>query len=179
MRMSSAILALLLTATLAAAQPRPTPQQQFEQEISGTYTFLQDGEFVQLDVQEGKVGGFVSRFGTQESDKGAFLDHFIKEGALKARELSFETLPVHAVWYTFKGRIERGDAKTKKEQGFYVLRGTLTEFTEDVNKKVTSRSRDVSFKLFPEEEEEDEPGEKGEKPPAQKPPAKKPPAYSR
>jgi hypothetical protein len=32
-----------------------------------------------------------------------------------------------------------------------VLRGTLAENTSDVNKKVTSHSRDVLFKLFPQE----------------------------
>src|SRR5205085_12046203 len=40
-----------------------------EQDASGTYGFLEEGEFVQLDIQDAKVGGFVSRFGHSDADK--------------------------------------------------------------------------------------------------------------
>ena len=63
---------------------------------SGMYTFLKEGEFVQISVQDaGHVSGFVSRFGDGESDKGAFLDQFFKNGKLEGNKLSFTTEVVH------------------------------------------------------------------------------------
>lgn len=119
---------------------------------SGMYSFLKEGEFVQLTVEdEGHVTGFVSRYGDGESDKGAFLDQFFKTGNLSQNKLSFTTETVHGVWFEFRGMIERGEGKNPGDEAFYVLKGKLIENTTDANKKVSSRSRDVVFKLFPQE----------------------------
>lgn len=116
------------------------------------YSFLKEGEFVQLTVEdEGHVTGFVSRYGDGESDKGAFLDQFFKTGNLSQNKLSFTTETVHGVWFEFKGMIQRGEGKNPGDEAFYVLKGTLIENTTDANKKVSSRARDVVFKLFPQE----------------------------
>ena len=147
---------LCLAASAAAAQQVPAPSRTPSpaDEFSGMYSFLQEGEFVQVDFQaDGKLSGFVSRYGDLDSDKGAFLDHFIKTGSWKGRELSFETAPVHGVWFTFKGSVERGPAKTRNEEGYYVLKGTLSQFSTDANKKAAGRSREVTFKKFPQDEE--------------------------
>ncbi|HEV2963626.1 MAG TPA: hypothetical protein VG649_17505, partial [Candidatus Angelobacter sp.] len=63
------------------------------------------------------------------------------------------TKAVHGVWFEFKGRFDRGAAKTKKEDGYYLLRGTLKEFTSGADKNTTSRSRQVEFKLLAQPEE--------------------------
>jgi hypothetical protein len=114
------------------------------------YTFLKEGEFVQVTVEDtGHVTGFVSRFGDGESDKGAFLDQFFKTGQLDGNKLSFTTEIVHGVSFDFKGTVERGEGKNPGDEAYFVLRGLLTENTSDANKKVTSHSRDVLFKMFP------------------------------
>lgn len=119
---------------------------------SGMYTFLKDGEFVQLTVEDGgSVTGFISRFGDGESDKGAFLDQFFKTGKLDGSKLSFTTEIVHGVAFDFSGTVERGEGKNPGDEAYYVLKGTLTENTSDANKKVTSRSQPVSLKMFPQE----------------------------
>ena len=119
---------------------------------SGMYTFLKDGEFVQVTVEdEGRVTGFISRFGDGESDKGAFLDQFFKNGKLEGNKLSFTTEIVHGVAFDFKGSVERGEGKNPGDEAYFVLKGTLTENASDVNKKVTSHSREVAFKLFPQD----------------------------
>ena len=197
---------LLLAATLAGAQAQKptatkpgakTPPRPAETELTGMYTFLQEGEFVQITVERApmqnvglperseqatprmvmkaepgantnvdvgydkpkfekqgidvpaRVTGFVSRFGDLESDKGAFLDHFFTKGALYGSELSFTTKAVHGVWFEFKGKVERGPAKARAEEGFYVIRGTLKRLTTDANKKTTSQSRELIMKSFP------------------------------
>ena len=61
------------------AQTTPAQQASKGHEYSGMYSFLKDGEFVQITVEdEGRVTGFVSRYGEGESDKGAFLDQYFR-----------------------------------------------------------------------------------------------------
>ena len=119
---------------------------------SGMYTFLKDGEFLQVTVEDGgSVTGYISRYGDGESDKGAFLDQFFKNGKLEGNKLSFTTEIVHGVAFDFRGTFERGEGKNPGDEAYYVLRGTLTQNVSDADKKVTSHSRDVAFKLFPQE----------------------------
>jgi hypothetical protein len=147
-------LMLLLTAALAQAQTAgqsPPPAKPTE-DYSGMYSFLQDGEFVQLSVEDqSRVTGFISRYGDLESDKGQFLDHFFKPGRLEDKKLTFTTETVHGVWYEFKGTIERGPGKTPGDEAYYLLKGTLTQYTTDANKKTSAKSREVAFKSFPQD----------------------------
>ena len=136
----------LLAAQTTAASPPPTAPAA---EYSGMYSFLKEGEFVQLTVEEGRVTGFVSRYGEQESDQGAFLDQFFKEAKLEGKKLSFTTQTVHGVYYEFKGAIERGEGKNVGDEAYYVLKGKLTQYTTNVDKKTSSQSRDVTLKAFP------------------------------
>jgi hypothetical protein len=116
------------------------------------YSFLRDGEFVQVTVEEkGRVTGFVSRYGDLESDRGAFLDHFFKQGKLEGNKLDFTTETVHGVWFEFRGSVERGEGKKSGDEAFYLLKGTLTESSTDANKKTSSRSREVALKSFPQD----------------------------
>ena len=119
---------------------------------SGMYSFQKDGEFLQLTVEDsGGVTGFISRFGDGESDKGAFLDQFLNTGKLDGNKLTFTTDVVHGVAFDFQGTVERGEGKNPGEEAYYVLKGTLTQNITDANKKVTSRSRPVLFKMFPQD----------------------------
>src|SRR6476661_3265180 len=144
--------ALLLTGLVSSAQnaaPNP-PAPKTADDYSGMYSFLQDGEFVQLTVEDkGRVTGFISRYGDLESDRGEFLDLFFKEGKLEATALSFTTQTVHGVWYDFKGALERGPGKNPGDEAYYLLKGTLVQNTTDANKKTIAKSRDVDFKSFP------------------------------
>lgn len=116
------------------------------------YSFLRDGEFVQITVEDaGHVTGFVSRFGDLESDKDAFLDHFFKDGKLDGSKLTFTTETVHGVWFEFTGTVNRGTGKQPGDEAYYVINGTLIEHVTDADKKVTSRSREVALKSFPQD----------------------------
>ena len=138
----------------APRSEQPPPEAKNSPAYSGMYTFLKEGEFVQVTVEdEGHVTGFISRFGDGESDKGEFLDQFFKSGKLEGNKLTFTTEIVHGMEFDFKGTVERGEGKNPGDESYYVLKGTLTENASDVNKKVTSHSRDVLFKLFPQDAE--------------------------
>jgi len=128
----------------------PRQESQSGQVYSGAYTFLKEGEFVQLTVEDdGRVTGFISRFGEGENDKGAFLDQFFKTGKLEGNKLSFTTQVVHGVTFDFKGSVERGEGKAPGDEAYFVLKGTLTQSTTDADKKMTSHSQPVAFKQFP------------------------------
>jgi len=149
--------ALTVSAELRAQEAKPSaPASQQDaksrHEYSGMYTFLKEGEFVQVTVEDaGHVTGFVSRFGDGESDKGAFLDQFFKSGKLEGNKLTFTTEVVHGVTFDFKGTVERGEGKNPGDEAYYVLKGSLTENSTDVNKKVTSHTQEVAFKIFPQD----------------------------
>jgi len=113
------------------------------------YTFLREGEFVQITVEEGKLSGFVSRYGDRESDRDAFLDQFFSKASLEGKKMTFTTKPVHGTWFEFAGDVSRGEAKTPDKEGYWALKGTLKKYSEDDNKNVTSDSRQVTFKSFP------------------------------
>ena len=122
------------------------------EDYSGMYTFLRDGEFVQITVEDqGKLSGFISRYGDLESDRGAFLDQFIKQGSIDGHNLKFATDTVHGVWFEFQGTAARGVGKTVNDEGYYVLKGTLTQHSSDANHKDEAKSRDVVFKSFPQD----------------------------
>jgi hypothetical protein len=147
-------LTLLALGSLLAGQnpPQTSIPAPSAEDYSGMYSFLQDGEFVQLTIEDdGRVTGFISRYGDSGSDRGAFLDQFFKQGKLEGIRLSFITDTVHGIWYEFKGTIERGEGKTPSDEAYYILKGTLTESRADANKKVTSKSHQVTFKSFPRE----------------------------
>jgi hypothetical protein len=150
-KLLSAFVIILVASPLLLAQAQSqAPAPASVDDYSGMYTFLQEGEFVQVSVEDqGKVTGFVSRYGDGESDRGAFLDQFFKDGRLNGQKLSFTTETVHGVWYEFKGTAGRGAGKTANDEGYYVLKGKLVENIMDANKKIVVKSREVVFKSFP------------------------------
>ena len=136
------VLPLMLRASPQAAAPA--------QDYSGMYSFLKDGEFIQITIEEkGAVSGFISRFGDSGSDKGSFLDQFFKSGQLDGNKVTFTTENVHGVWFTFDGNFERGPGKKLEDNAYFVVRGMLTRFSTDAEKKTVSQERQVEFKSFP------------------------------
>src|SRR5947209_62347 len=142
------------TAPAAAKPAAAAPAQTVADENwSGMYTFLQDGDYVQLDFQPGgRLDGFISRLGSGKSDSGVVLTQFIKSGAWKDHDVSFTTTPVHGTWYEFKGRLDRGAGKTLADDGYFIVKGTLAENAQDEEKKASRRSRELTLKSFPRDE---------------------------
>jgi hypothetical protein len=150
MRNSTVIfIILLLNASLLCAQGTQNPAPP-DQDYSGMYAFLQDGEFVQLTVEgQGLVTGLISRYGDSTGDKREFVDNFFKEGRLDGKKLTFTTKPVQNVWFEFQGTVGRGDAQNPGDEGYYVLQGKLTQYVTDAARKTTAKSQEVSLKSFP------------------------------
>lgn len=140
----------ILAAHQNAAAPAPQPASTAASDYSGMYSFLKEGEFVQITIEEnGKVSGFISRFGDSGTDKGTFLDQFLKSGKSDGAKLTFTTESVHGVWFTFDGAFSRGSGKKPDDEGYYVLRGTLTRVGTDADNKPASQARQVEFTSFP------------------------------
>jgi hypothetical protein len=131
---------LACAAAWAQSQPpKSSPERATSQDVSGMYTFLREGEFVEVDVEpDGRVNGFVSRYGDLDSDRGAFLDHMFTKGSLQGKSLAFTTRSVHGVSFQFQGTVERGAGKTPGAEAYWVIKGTLTQITEDKDHKQTA-----------------------------------------
>jgi hypothetical protein len=163
----------LLAAILCAAAQAPstTPQPKPDQkdapshpaeDISAMYNFLNEGEFLQINVEGDAVSGYISRMGSLESDRGDFFDQFFEKASIQGHEVVFVTKVLHGIWYEFKGRFDRASGKNKGDDGFYILRGTLTEYTLGPDKTPTSRARQVEFRSMgqPDEVEGSKPKKK-------------------
>lgn len=138
--------------TRSKTPPQATAQEKASSDdISGMYTFLREGEFVQFTVEDGKLSGFVSRYGERDSDKDAFLDQFFSKAALDGKKITFATKPVHGTWFEFEGEVSRGDAKTPDKEGYWIVRGNLKQYDEDESRHVSAKSRQVTFKSFPQD----------------------------
>ncbi len=138
------------TAPKAGEAPAAARNAPAGREYSGMYSFVKDGEFVQISVEDqGRVTGSISRYGDGESEKGEFLDQYFRSGKLDGNKVSFTTETVRGVWFEFKGTVERGEGKNPGDEAYYVLKGTLTDNTSDAAKKVTTHASEVVFKMFP------------------------------
>ena len=146
---------ILLAGALAfgqSAHPPKTPAP--ADDFSGMYSFLQEGEFVQINLEEGtRLTGFVSRY--SDSEKALFVDHFFEKAESHNRDIRFSTRKVHGVWFAFKGSVSRGPGKTREAEAYYVIKGTLTQYTSDANQVVTAKEREVTFRSFPQESEDE------------------------
>jgi hypothetical protein len=148
---------VVLFLVLICAAVAPLAAQQTQQgavgdqtDISGMYSFTREGEFVQITKEEqGKLTGFISRYGDLDSDRGAFLDQFFKTGTTDGTKLDFTTEEVHGIWFEFSGTVGRGSGKTPDEEGYYVIRGKLTRYSKDAARKTSAQSREIEMKSFP------------------------------
>ncbi len=118
-------------------------------DFSGTYSFLREDEDLQINVQDGKLDGFLSRYGETAADKSVLLQHLIEKSSLTGDEISFTTSKIHGVWFEFKGRVRRGEGKTPGDEGYYVLEGTVTRYETGADKKTAAKSREVQFRSLP------------------------------
>jgi hypothetical protein len=152
-RLGSILTSLFLLAAIGGMGPlmqaQNTTPVATPSDLSGMFTFLRDGEFVQLTVEDGQLSGFISRFGDTESDKGEFIDHFFDKTSLQGDHLSFKTKTVHAVWYDFDGKVTTVTGKKKGEEGYRVLSGKLTLHKSDATGKDQASERTVEFMSFP------------------------------
>ena len=153
MRRLSSLLPFLLIASMLIAQapPKTSGDSTYHPDpLSGMYSFLREGEFVEVDFEEGnRLTGIISRFGDLDSDRGAFLDHTFTKGEHAGDQLSFTTNSVHGVWFDFKGKVSTDKTKQPGAEGYALIHGTLTQYTEDSNKKTSAKSTEVTFKSFP------------------------------
>jgi hypothetical protein len=93
-------------------------------EASGAYS-LGAGGLIDVELQADRLSGFITRLGDRESDEGTPLTFFFATSRLAGRQLAFTTRQVHGVWFSFEGTIVRGSARSRDQQGYYLLEGRL------------------------------------------------------
>jgi hypothetical protein len=171
MRTRAALLLLFLTAApiLATAQQVPTPRLQqrkqalaedgifrpgrtnLPEEAAGSYALSPNpAEVIEMilngDGASVRLQGYLTRMGDGTSDRGAPLTYFFARTTVSPVQLTFITHPVHGVWWSFAGTIERGSVQMSTQKGYYFLNGMLTEHFDTGQ----SAPRRISLPLLPE-----------------------------
>ncbi len=117
------------------------------------YSFLHEGEFVQIEVDEGRVTGLVSHFKNEDQNKAEFVSQPFDQAKLEGSTLSFRTRPpVEGVWFEFSGKVERGPAKTPAEEGYWEVKGRLAEHLK-MDGRLTEKVHELTLQSFPEKAE--------------------------
>jgi hypothetical protein len=122
---------------------RSTGRTILPEEASGTYS-LGSGGSIDVELQPDRLSGFITRLGDRESDEGTPLTFFFATSRLSGQRLAFTTRQVHGVWFSFDGTIVRGSARSRDQQGYYLLEGRLV--MHDVAGQ-TEQARMVSLPL--------------------------------
>lgn len=94
-------------------------------DVSGAYAFDHEGESIEIDIDRGKLGGYITRLGDEETDRNTPLTYFFDHTELDGDQLRFETKMLHGVWYSFQGTVVRGPGQQRTDEGYYVLQGDL------------------------------------------------------
>lgn len=155
------ILALFLAlpiafAVSALAQAPEKTQPEVVGDITGLYSFLHEGEFVQIEVNDGKVTGLVSHFKDEDTDKAEFVDQFFEQAKLDGTTLTFRTKVKDDLWFEFSGVVERGPAKTPSDESYWILRGTVIEHHAESGAKTPEKTHSVTLKSFPQDAQQPE-----------------------
>jgi hypothetical protein len=147
--------ALLLAFTsVAIAQSPAKSEPEITADITGMYSFLHEGEFVQIEVNGTKVTGLVSHFKDEDSDKAEFVDQYLEHATLEGPTLSFRTKVADGLWFEFSGSVERGPAKTPSDEGYWIVRGTLIEHHTGTDGKTTEKTHSLNLNSFPQDAEQ-------------------------
>jgi hypothetical protein len=99
---------------------------------------------VDVELQPDRLTGYITRLGDRASDEGTPLTFFFATSRLSGQRFSFTTRQVHGVWFSFEGTIVRGNARSRGEQGYYLLEGRLV--MHDVFSR-TEQARNVSLPM--------------------------------
>jgi hypothetical protein len=151
MKNAFAIAALLL-ASIPAGLAQGTAKPEMSGDITGMYSFLHEGEFVQIEAEEGKVSGLVSRFKNEDQEKAEFVDQYFDRAKLDGSTLSFRTKPADGDWFEFSGEVERGPGKIPGDEAYWTVKGTLTEHSKK-DGNIAGKVQELTLKSFPKDAE--------------------------
>ncbi len=132
------VAAMVIFATMALLHAQSSA------DISGAYEFGHENELIQLNIENGRLEGYISKLGDETSDRGTPLTYFFKKAKAQGTRITFSTKQVHGLWYTFDGSVVRGSTDRREEAGYYVLQGTMTMHHVDFQKHETAEKRSVS-----------------------------------
>jgi len=147
------LLLAFVSAAPAQSAAKPEPEPEITSDITGLYSFLHEGEFVQIEVNDGKVTGLVSHFKDEDPEKAEFVDQFFEEAKLNGTTLTFQTKVADGMWFEFSGTLERGPAKTASDESYWIVRGTVIEHHTGADGKSSEKKHSVNLKSFPQDAE--------------------------
>ncbi|MBW4026399.1 MAG: hypothetical protein HIU93_03280 [Acidobacteria bacterium] len=112
-------------------------------DASGEYE-LNSEDVIEITLDGGHLGGYLSRIQSSSGEKSAPMTFLFAAVTVEGRRFSFTTQKLHDQWYAFEGTIVRGPGSKRDDEGYYLLAGTLTEYSGS-----RSTPRKVSLKSMP------------------------------
>ena len=91
----------------------------------GEYRWGESGEVINLYVEGGELHGYMTRRSDRRNAGSAPMTFHFAQASTTGDQLSFATSHIHGDWYSFTGHVVRGTAATPREDGYYLLVGTL------------------------------------------------------
>ncbi|HEY0785320.1 MAG TPA: hypothetical protein VGD62_05570 [Acidobacteriaceae bacterium] len=111
----------------AARAGTPAVRKLLPAVAEGEYRWREPGEVIELYVEDGFLRGYLTRRSERGDPASTPLTFsFVPEGTGASGDLlRFTTQRIHGEWYSFEGRVERGEALSSRQEGYYLLTGTL------------------------------------------------------
>jgi hypothetical protein len=122
-----------------AKPPKPHELSTLPPEASGEYLLDEEGSVIQITLDAGRLSGYVTKMGDDQSDRGTPLTFFFDQADARGDSLSFTTKKVHGIWFSFEGTIVRGDVRlSEAENGYFRLKGGWTTHNDARNSQTRS-----------------------------------------
>ncbi len=136
--------------SMPSSTQAPTQALALPKDVSGAYAFDRRNGSIEVDIDRGKLSGYISRLGDTETNSNTPLTYFFDHTVVDDDHLQFETKVVHGIWYSFRGTIVRGSGQAREDEGYYVLHGTLLVHhpsdASDKSSEETVEQRSVNYK---------------------------------
>jgi len=124
---------------LAAAMTQAPATDKWDS-ATALYTFLHEGETVQINIEHGHVSGYVTR-----KENGTQVDQKFESAVLEGDRLTWSTRPMHGTYFSFDGQISHDPNASKDKRGFYKIRGTVT-----THKRGNASEKQLTMQSLPE-----------------------------
>jgi hypothetical protein len=152
----------------AASASSSNARKALPEMAEGEYRWGEPGEVIELYIENGALGGYLTRRSDRHDARSSPLTFTFARAAIvapattsgqagasgqgRAATITFRTRRIHGDWYSFTGRVERGPAADVGQDGYYLLQGTLSahlspEGPGDESASDKPVSRQVSLKL--------------------------------
>ena len=110
----------------AAGSSQSTTHVHLPEEAEGEYQWGDSGEVINLYVENGRLDGYLTQRSERRQVNSTPITFSFDRTTVHGSQITFTTQRIHGDWYSFTGSLVRGSAVSPRQQGYYLLNGTLS-----------------------------------------------------